>query len=331
MKSAVAEERDITNADFFTYDDLLANMARRIQPEKESEKRIFSAFTQVQFGDTTGTGTASTVSFEKDFTKNFLQMGERNAMVSHKIQPLTLWSAFRTIKSSVGCSVTKAALTEAEYLALPPSYGLDAKQRTVVYGLFLRYGEWLSSGGSRWDEADRVLYILRHGGSVFSDDKYISWHERAFSYYEDGIVDSENMPNFPYFHTVAVDEAQDFSEMDLALLIRMSGGVRSLFIGADPAQSVELGVRMRSGTVNRVFDSFLKQEKGRFQVRTTCASYGIFGRLKLLPTKDTTPLLFCTIVGQECVAKHHAEDKPLNACNEPERFEGDSQSTDEVI
>jgi hypothetical protein len=42
----------------------------------------------------------------------------------------------------------------------------------------------------------------------------------------------------------------------------MSSGVRSLFFGADPAQSVELGIRMRNGTINDVFHSALSLRKG---------------------------------------------------------------------
>ena len=39
--------------------------------------------------------------------------------------------------------------------------------------------------------------------------------------------------------------------------------IRSLFLSADVAQSVELGIRMRAGTVNDVFHSLLKDGKSR--------------------------------------------------------------------
>jgi len=260
VKSAVGEERDTSNVTFSTYDDLLTRLTRRIKPKVASEKRDFSAFSQVQFCETTGTGAASTVSFQKNFVENFLGRGERKSMEANSLRPITLWSAFRTIKSSVRCSITKAPLEKEEYMSLPSSYGLNNTQRAVVYEMFSRYEEWLGSGGAKWDEADRVYYILRFGGTVFSDEKYISWEERAFKFYEEGIVDQHRKPVWPFFEAICIDEAQDFSELDQALFIRMSSSVRSLFIGADPAQSVELGVRMRVGTVNRVFASCLENQ-----------------------------------------------------------------------
>lgn len=166
---------------------------------EESEKRVFSPFTQVQFGDTTGTGAASTVSFEKDFVENFLYRGERKLMEANSIRPIILWSAFRNIKSSIKCSLSKALLAKEEYMRLPSSYGLNGAQREVVYTLFTRYVEWLGSGGHKGDEADRVYYILQYGGSVFSDTQFISWEERAFRFYQEGLVDENDMPLAPFY------------------------------------------------------------------------------------------------------------------------------------
>lgn len=71
---------------------------------------------------------------------------------------------------------------------------------------------------------------------------------------------------FPPNTVVFADEAQDFSDLDMALFIRMSSSVRNLFLGADPAQSVELGIRMRVGTVNGVFHSCLPKNQKNIQV-----------------------------------------------------------------
>jgi len=65
---------------------------------------------------------------------------------------------------------------------------------------------------------------------------------------------------------VACDEAQDFSELDLALFVRLSAGVRSVFICADSAQSVEVGISMRKGTLNDVMNSLIT-DKRRQQVK----------------------------------------------------------------
>ena len=43
----------------------------------------------------------------------------------------------------------------------------------------------------------------------------------------------------------------------MALFVRMSSSIRSVFMCADPAQSVELGISLRSSTVNDVLYSQL--------------------------------------------------------------------------
>lgn len=257
VKSAVDAERDTSNVAFFTYDDLLNHLARRIEPEDEEERRTFSTFNQVHFGEMTGTGAASSA----------LEEGERKAMKDNLVEPITLWGAFRVIKSSAKCSVTKVPLSQDEYLNLPRSFGLNKAQRTLVYKLYSRYSEWLNEGMVKWDEADRALYVLRFGPSVFTDCEFVSWEERAFRHGEVDLLEDDKMPLGPFFyHAVFADEAQDFSELDMALFIRMSSSVRSLFIGADPAQSVELGIRMRVGTVNGVFHSSLPKHHKNLQV-----------------------------------------------------------------
>lgn len=51
-----------------------------------------------------------------------------------------------------------------------------------------------------------------------------------------------------------------FSEVDLSLFMRMSSE-KSLFLNKDPAQSVEVGVKMREGTVNDVFFSQITEKE----------------------------------------------------------------------
>ena len=50
-------------------------------------------------------------------------------------------------------------------------------------------------------------------------------------------------------------------EVDLALFARMSSSIRSLFLSADPAQSVELGIKMREGTVNDVMHRLISDDR----------------------------------------------------------------------
>ncbi len=257
IKTRVEESRDITNVTFITYNDLMAQLLRCTVVDDGLSRMKFSAFSQVHFCETTSTGTACRNSFERDFFHAFLDEGERKAMKKLELEAINLWSSFRTIKSHVLCSLSKRHLSREEFTGLPKSFGLNGKQRDLAFNMYLRYEEWLADKNRKWDEADRVLYILRWAGNVFSDEEFVPWQERAYRRGEEGLVDVDDMPMFPfYYHMVFIDEAQDFSDCDLALLVRMSS-LRSLFVGADPAQSVEIGIKMRVGTINNVFHSCL--------------------------------------------------------------------------
>jgi len=148
-------------------------------------------------------------------------------------------------------------------LKLPEAFGLNKTQRSCVYDFFVRYQEWLATGAAKWDEADRVLYVLKWANPIFSENEFLSWENRFFCGKGEDFTDDAGMPLAPFFyHSVYVDEAQDFTEIDLALFLRMTKSVRNLFLAADPAQSVELGVSMRKGTVNDVINTSLPAKGG---------------------------------------------------------------------
>lgn len=141
IKRAVEHERDdVSNVTFMTYDDLLALLARSVTPSTESEELSFSTFCQVHFGRTEA-GADSSISFLDGFVGEFLGPKERKVMKAGLVQPMTLWTAFRTIKSSARSSLTKKPLTRDEYMKLPISFGLRSEQRKLVYDLYLRYEE----------------------------------------------------------------------------------------------------------------------------------------------------------------------------------------------
>jgi len=186
-------------------------------------------------------------------------------MKSHEIEPLTLWHAIIVIKSNSNCARTKQPLSLDDYITLPISFGLTQTQRKLCYDLFLKYEEWRHNG-HYWDEMDRVLYVMTHGPSVFRDDKFIPWAARVNRFGEMDLLDDEGTPLYPFFYdVVCADEAQDFTEIDLLLFTKMSASIRSLFLSADVAQSVEVGVNMRATTVNDVFHSLVKN--GKHQVK----------------------------------------------------------------
>ena len=261
IKAKVEEERDTRNIEFTTYEDLCSKLAKTVQKEGGHD-RHFPIFSKVQYGET-----VSGVSF--DNFMEFLSDKEKKRMDRNKIQPATLWAGIRTIKSNVRCVRNLEVLSRDTYQSLPAVFGLNEAQRDVVYDLFEVYEIWLKKDEHKWDEADRVMFILRNGNPVYSDPTYMSWQRRYRQGLGEGLVDDDGQPRSPYFYNkVFVDEAQDFSELDIALFLRMSGGIRSLFLAADPAQSVEVGLRMRSGTVNDVYHSSIDEKSG-LQVKDT--------------------------------------------------------------
>ncbi|CAB9522305.1 Tetratricopeptide repeat and ankyrin repeat containing 1 [Seminavis robusta] len=177
-------------------------------------------------------------------------------MKSFRIEPSTLWQAIRTIKSNALCLRKLNSLSFEEYMQLPAAYGLEKEQRELVYGLYEVYQNWLLVDTPKWDEADRVTYILRHGNRVFWESPFISWWDR-FSKRGDGegLASDEGKPLPPFFHKTCCSSCARVLEL-----------LRSLFIAAHPAQSVEVGIRMRGGTVNDIFHASI-QGPGGLQVK----------------------------------------------------------------
>ena len=124
------------------------------------------------------------------------------------IAPLTLFASFRTIKSNVKCVEKLEPLSLDQYLELPEAVGLTQKQRRFVYGLYKnKYVEWLDTNNF-WDEADRILYILRWGNKVFSQPTFCSWKRHFNLGQGHGVADELGTPLYPFFDNIFVDEAQ---------------------------------------------------------------------------------------------------------------------------
>lgn len=309
VKTRVETDRDGKNVTFTTYDDLMTQLVRCLSRTQNTtnidERTQFSIFSQVTFS---GTADSISPSFEIEFYSNYLNDGERMTLKKNQIESMTLWGAFRVIKSNIKCAESKRHLTVNEYVDLPQSFGLNENQRKLVYKIYLRYEEWLREGNFKWDEADRVMYILMSAGHVFNDKDFISWEERSYHRGEEGFVDQDNVPLAPfYYHTTFIDEAQDFSDLDLFLLFRMSSGVRSVLLGADPAQSIEIGLRMQPRTVNDVVHACLPQTHKAIQVSVPFIDV----IRKMIESRTSNK--FCK--GQRHDARHPDENKSPNSCS----------------
>ena len=291
VKAAVesSEERSgdgAANVSFTTYNELFQVLARRVVPDEDQDYKSFVRFDHVRYDCDEDSG----VSFLEKFV-NLLGERTKKQMAVADIEPLTLWFAIITVKTHARCAATKMPLTLEEYLSLPQTFGMTSGQRQLCYELFTKYQEWCS-GGSYWDEADRSLYIIKYGPSAYREKAFVPWAERVNHRGETNLLDEEGNPLYPFFaDMVALDEAQDFTELDMIIFVRMSS-LRSCFINTDPAQryvptgetvfaemmidvlffysltnwifelhSVEVGVKLREGTVNDVFYSQIN-EKG---------------------------------------------------------------------
>ena len=208
IKTAVEEKRsdDTRHVSFLTYEKLLQLLAKRVSPDDDSQRRSFVRFDQVHFDCDEDVGT----SFFRQFVGKYINDNERKAMNESNLEALTLWQAITTIKSQAECAATKQALSLEAYIGLPSRFGLAQPQREVCYDLFEKYELWKSVEAG-WDEADRSIYILTHGPSVYRDSVFIPWRDRVNRGGEIDLLDDEGGPRAPFcFDMVFADEAQDF-------------------------------------------------------------------------------------------------------------------------
>ena len=282
IRQDVEAKRSSECTSFMVYDDLMKELAKKVIPGEGMPKRNFISHNRVRFDCDESFGVSlsrqfvggvmqsrknGNITYRKNgevsstFAGGYLTPKERNQMSSQMIAPLTLWNAIITIKSHNKCAITKEPLTGWEYLRLPKSYGLTEKQRTLCYDLFTKYEQWRKENHF-WDDSDRVMYVFVYGPSVFSENYHLSWLQRVYKFGEaDYLLDEDGEPLFPFFwDLVCLDEAQDFTEFELTLFAKMSASLRSLFLCADPAQSVEVGVKMRGATVNDVMHSLSNEQ-----------------------------------------------------------------------
>lgn len=271
---AVEEERNDNGESmtFTTYDDLLKLLAQCVVPDDENDQRSFLSPKQVRFESPDEDTSLSseedrrTTSFSIDFigkqvdekekkkkectkikrraekerekkAKFSLNDKDRKQMNQAYIEPLTLWQAIITIKSNAQCSTTKLPLTREEYVS-SRAVDLSGEQKQLCYDLFLKYERWRKHN-DYWDETDRVMYVLKHGPCVFREEKFVPWTHRVS---KDGVFDDDGLPLYPFFFDmVCADESQDFTELEIALFVRMCACLQSFFLAADPCQSVESG------------------------------------------------------------------------------------------
>ncbi len=151
------------------------------------------------------------------------------AVKASNLDALVVWTAMRTfIKGSFEAVITGQPVEEDAFMAFGESrLRLTPEQRREAYRAYTLASAYYATHGL-YDDCDKMLEIheaLRAGGELPPDLR---------------------------FYKVYVDEVQDLTNAELALLRRMSQS-GTLFLAGDPAQSVVEGVDFRFKEVRRCF------------------------------------------------------------------------------
>eukprot|EP00546_Thalassionema_frauenfeldii_P011581 CAMPEP_0178925970 /NCGR_PEP_ID=MMETSP0786-20121207/18238_1 /TAXON_ID=186022 /ORGANISM="Thalassionema frauenfeldii, Strain CCMP 1798" /LENGTH=1471 /DNA_ID=CAMNT_0020600971 /DNA_START=303 /DNA_END=4718 /DNA_ORIENTATION=+ len=144
-----------------------------------------------------------------------------------ELDALQIWTQIRSfIKGSYEAITLNRPLTKQEYLALSKDRcRLDVKQRCRAYAIFERYQGILDNYGW-WDEVGKARHV------------YVELHKQFNDLMEENVM--------PLYTHIYVDEIQDITQAEIALLFLVSGNnYRTMFFAGDTAQTVSQGVDFR--------------------------------------------------------------------------------------
>eukprot|EP00547_Thalassionema_nitzschioides_P017852 CAMPEP_0194239112 /NCGR_PEP_ID=MMETSP0158-20130606/5677_1 /TAXON_ID=33649 /ORGANISM="Thalassionema nitzschioides, Strain L26-B" /LENGTH=1368 /DNA_ID=CAMNT_0038973517 /DNA_START=483 /DNA_END=4585 /DNA_ORIENTATION=- len=147
--------------------------------------------------------------------------------VEKELDALQVWTQIRSfIKGSYEAITLNRPLTKEEYLGLSKDRcRLDAEQRCRAYTIFQRYQGLLDNNGW-WDEVGKARYV------------YVALQKKFNDLMEERIM--------PLYTHIYVDEIQDITQAEIALLFLVSGNnYRTMFFAGDTAQTVSQGIDFR--------------------------------------------------------------------------------------
>jgi hypothetical protein len=159
------------------------------------------------------------------------ERGTRHDIEAKAVGPLTAWTQIRSfIKGSHEAVLQGRALALEQYLALGKRrVPLPPAERQFVFQVFSVYQRGLDDVPGRWDACDRVTAL----------------YKRAVAAARAGAG--------PLYDLLYVDEVQDMTQGELALLLQLSGLRHDrLFLAGDTAQSISYGVDFRFDEVRSV-------------------------------------------------------------------------------
>lgn len=153
----------------------------------------------------------------------------------NEFEPMLVWTEIQSfIKGSENALRKRKPLSRDEYKLLgnhmAPSY---ADHRDAIYDIFLKYQRYRQqqrhSDIHLYDECDLILDIYNRLKDV--DAKHVPWS----------------------IHSLYVDEVQDFTQAELAILVHCTSDINSLFLTGDTAQAIARGISFRFQDIRSLF------------------------------------------------------------------------------
>ncbi len=164
-----------------------------------------------------------------------------------KLDPLLVWMEIKSfIKGSIN-SVTKKEghLSRETYKLLGKKIASNYKdKREEIYDLFIQYDNYLKHHSEEdiFDECDLIASLYTRLNSA----KTLPWS----------------------IHGVYVDEVQDFTQAELAILLKVCRNPNNLFLTGDTAQSIMRGISFRFKELKYLFHFAKKQTESRARAPT---------------------------------------------------------------
>jgi hypothetical protein len=214
----------LKNTRFLRLEDLIGDLIKDSTPTGDNAEQHFSKLFNP----------AKQVGYRK-FKEGFFP----KVMKKCTIEPMIVWTQIRSfIKGSIIAAMQTSYLTLEQYqdTSIVPIdlCHLDSQQRAMAYSAFVEYEDYCKKQGW-WDDVDRVFKAFE------------LWLKPS----EWKLFDSVGPDSKFFFHRVYVDEVQDYTQAELALLLMLCDA-NSLFLAGDTAQSVEEGVAFRFEDAKRV-------------------------------------------------------------------------------
>jgi len=163
-----------------------------------------------------------------------------------ELHALQIWTQFRSfIKGSYESVCLKRPLTREEYFELSKDRcRLDQEQRRRAYDIFEVYQRLLDKNGW-WDEVEKARHV------------YTIMEEKFTELVGEGVM--------PLYSHIYVDEIQDITQAEIALLFLVSGNnYKAMFFAGDTAQTVSQGVDFRFEEIRSIVHGI---SKGRFRLQ----------------------------------------------------------------